>query len=150
MVTDKKESLELLVERERSTHTSTTGALFCDGKRVCWTLEDPVRVRKVDGMTAIPAGRYRVIITLSNRFKRLMPLLLNVPDFEGIRIHPGNVAADTHGCILVGLTRGADRVDHSREAYAIVYDMIHGALQDEREVWITIRNHSVVISNEQS
>jgi hypothetical protein len=82
----------------------TVGALYIDGAFNCFTLEDTVRAPgvKVFGQTAILAGTYKVIINMSARFKRLLPLLLDVPGFDGVRIHPGNSATDTEGCILVG------------------------------------------------
>lgn len=83
----------------------TLGVLTVDGKDFGYTVEDTIREVKVHGKTAIPEGRYRVDWTLSQRFGRYMPLLLNVPGFRGIRIHPGNSAADTEGCILPGLRR---------------------------------------------
>lgn len=91
----------------------TMGELFINGKKFCNTLEDQVRdanndgdlndpgEEKVYGKTAIPRGTYKVIVNLSNRFKKELPLLLNVPGFEGIRIHGGNKAEDSLGCILV-------------------------------------------------
>jgi len=86
----------------------TIGELLIDGKHECHTLEDVVRADgvKVYGETAIPPGVYSVDITYSPRFKRDLPLLIGVQNFIGIRIHPGNTASDTEGCILVGQGRG--------------------------------------------
>lgn len=92
----------------------TIGRLYTNGKYFCDTLEDTNRDKnkdgdlkdagegKVYGITCIPFGTYDVEVTLSSRFKRMLPLLLNVPEFDGIRIHSGNTAEDTLGCILVG------------------------------------------------
>lgn len=87
-----------------------------------WTCEDTVRSGpKVYGETAIPYGLYNVRVTYSNRFKRPLPLLMHVEGFEGVRIHPGNTANDTEGCILVGKDRGTiggkEGVTRSREAF---------------------------------
>jgi hypothetical protein len=105
-------ALELRVSRTIFTERSTIGELYVDGTLHCHTLEDRVRSGgvKVYGETAIPAGRYEVIITYSNHFKKELPLLLNVPNYEGVRIHAGNTAADTLGCILVGKSKGEDRI----------------------------------------
>jgi len=111
--------MKLLLQREPSTKNSTPGKLFIDGTFECYTLEDIVRARgvKVYGQTAIPAGTYQVFLTQSLRFKRVLPLLLNVPGFEGIRIHPGNKAEDTDGCILVGDAPAPDWLGQSKVAY---------------------------------
>jgi hypothetical protein len=79
------------------------GDLHIDGEFFCYTLEDEIRPdgEKVYGKTAIQSGTYDVILTMSNRFKRLMPLVLDVPMFKGIRLHGGNTAKDSHGCPLV-------------------------------------------------
>jgi len=85
--------MKIEVIRHTFTERSTIGSLYLNGKFECYTLEDVVRVgEKVPGATAIPEGIYPVQITFSNRFKRDLPLLLNVPNFDGIRIHTGNYA----------------------------------------------------------
>ena len=94
--------MELKLIREIFTPTETLGSLFVDGKFFCYTLEDAVRSIKLQDQTAIDKGKYRVILSLSNRFKRLMPEVLNVQNFAGIRIHGGNTNLDSSGCILVG------------------------------------------------
>lgn len=80
----------------------TEGKLYINGTYFSDTLEDPERETKIKGETAIPRGTYEVIINMSNRFQRMMPLLLNVPNFEGIRMHAGNTVDNTEGCPLVG------------------------------------------------
>ena len=72
---------------------------------------------KIPGKTAIPYGYYKVIISRSPRFKKETPLFLDVPGFEGVRIHVGNWAKNTDGCLLVGKTAGKDYVGQSRIAY---------------------------------
>jgi len=116
---------------------STLGELYCDGQFECFTLEDTVRPVKIPGATAIPAGTYQVVVTLSQRFGRELPLLLNVPDFEGVRIHPGNRPQDTEGCILVGRTKGADFVGESRLAFDALFPRIQAAV-DQGAVQIEI------------
>jgi hypothetical protein len=96
--------MKLLLKREPHPDY-TVGKLYINGVYECFTLEDPVRETKIHGETAIPYGTYNVIINQSARFKRELPLLLNVKNFAGVRIHPGNTVEDTEGCILVGTTR---------------------------------------------
>lgn len=102
---------------------STIGELYVGGIFECFTLEDRIRARgiKIYGRTAIPEGVYPYIIDYSQRFARMMPHILNVPGFSGVRIHPGNTAAATEGCILVGLQRGVDRIISSRLAYDALF-----------------------------
>ena len=113
--------MKIEVKRLYKTENSTIGELTIDGKFECYTLEDKERNVKIKCETAIPKGAYKVIINQSNRFKKLMPLVLNVPNFEGIRIHPGNSNHDTEGCILVGQTRSKDYISKSRKAYEILF-----------------------------
>lgn len=89
------------------TPVSTIGDLILEHRIFCHTLEDVVRPKgavKVPGKTAIPAGRYRLLVSDSPRFKRPMPMIENVPGFTGVRMHGGNTAEDTDGCILVAKT----------------------------------------------
>lgn len=131
----------LTLHRQTSADETTLGQLWTDGVLQCDTLEDQVRAPgepKVYGKTAIPAGRYRVTVTLSNRFKRMMPLLCGVPGFEGVRIHPGNTAADTDGCILVGTVSDARTIINSRAAFDALFPRIVEGAASEAGCWIEV------------
>lgn len=110
--------MELTLRRTALRAGYTIGHLYIDGTYFCDTLEDTVRdldtEPKVPGRTAIPAGRYRVVVNRSPRFGRDLPRLLDVPHFDGILIHSGNSAADTAGCILVGRNTTPGRLTESR------------------------------------
>jgi len=129
--------MELTLIREPSQDGATIGRLFIDGALECYTCEDVVRPagEKMPGQTAIPAGRYRVVLSWSPRFQRILPLLQDVPGFSGIRIHPGNSADDTEGCLLVGVTRTATTVGQSRMAFGQLYRRL--AVVDG-EIWLTV------------
>ena len=106
--------MEITVKRIAIRSGYTIGRLSVNNQYFCDTLEDRDRGLtsamsrldiariKVKGQTAIPTGRYRIIFTYSPKFRRKMPLLLDVPGFDAIRIHCGNTAADSEGCLLVG------------------------------------------------
>ncbi len=134
--------MKLLLMRTTGTKEFTAGRLLIDGLHECDCLEDEVRAVKLQGMTAIPAGTYQVIITMSARFKKRLPLLLNVPGFAGVRIHAGNTALDTSGCVLVGTRPDDDEsvLENSRAAMHDLQTKIQAALDANEEVWITIRN----------
>jgi hypothetical protein len=135
----------IYVTRDDCTPDRTLGTMrFGDGF-VCHTLEDPMREgEKVYGDTAIPLGTYRVTITRSKRFNKMMPLLHNVPNFGGVRLHCGNNTDDTSGCILVGMDRNADadsdglQLLSSRDAMNEVQPRIASALARGEEVWLDI------------
>lgn len=116
--------MKLRLVREPSSETTTLGSLFIDGEWFCWTLEDKVRRDKIYGSTAIPFGEYRVVVTWSPRFKRQLPLLIGVPGFDGIRIHPGNTHKDTEGCLLVGEERHGETILNSRKAFDKLYNKL--------------------------
>jgi len=132
--------MELKLTRRWLTTNSTIGELTVDGQFECFVLEDhyPTPWVKTYGKTAIPAGRYQVIVNMSNRFKVEMPLVLNVPQYQGIRIHPGNTAADTEGCLLPGRIRKTDKILESKLAYEALFTKIKKAIADGEKVHIEI------------
>lgn len=141
--------MELKLTRFEKTDNSTISKLFINEEYFCYALEDKdrglnqnmdllqIKARKIHGKTAIPYGRYQIVITFSNRFKKPLPLIMNVPGFEGIRIHPGNTPANTEGCLLPGTTYETDRVNNSREAFYELFERIEKASKTEK-IWITI------------
>lgn len=124
--------MELKLIRREFTDKNTIGELHVNGQFECYTLEDCVRAEKIAGRTAIPAGTYDVVIDFSQRFQRLLPHLLNVPGFEGVRIHPGNTDKDTEGCILVGQTKGQDFVGNSKLAFEALFAKLQGIPATEK------------------
>ena len=94
--------------------------------------------RKIPGHTAIPEGTYHVFITMSQKFKKWLPYLMGVPNFEGIRIHAGNYPDDTQGCILVGENRVKGMVVNSRIWLHRLMNRIQAAENQGEGIWITI------------
>lgn len=131
--------MKLAVKRQTLTSKSTIGRLLVDGHEFCWTLEDVVRAGpKVYGQTAIPAGTYKVLLTVSPRFNRVLPLLVDVPGFEGVRIHPGNKPEDTDGCLLVGFGRQQDFITQSRDAFDALFKLLDSANKRGEPITIEI------------
>lgn len=119
----------------------TIGKMYIDGTYFCDTLEDKVRdigETKIAGETAIPYGRYKVVVNMSPRFKRELPLLLNVPRFEGIRIHRGNTDKDSSGCILVGENKVKGKVINSTPYEQKIVAILKEAQNKGEDIWITI------------
>jgi hypothetical protein len=120
----------MFINRTDFTDTSTIGELLFNGEFQCYTLEDTCRHGpKIPGSTAIPPGRYEVQISYSTRFKRDLPILLNVQGFTGIRIHPGNDEKSTQGCILVGKDKSVNWIGKSKEAFDLLYVKIEGEIK---------------------
>jgi hypothetical protein len=146
--------MEITVLRRWFTPKSTQSILFINGEQECFVLEDVTRpdgAKKVPGKTAIPAGRYRLIVDWSNRFQKYAFHILDVPNFDGIRIHSGNTDKDTDGCLLVGQERQFDAVLLSHKAFVALwekltvvdgFDRIHDcqAFRMKEETWIEIVN----------
>jgi hypothetical protein len=142
----------MILELNRKTRTSksTIGELLINGEFFCYVLEDmdrgldsimtdsEIKAKKVYAETAIPKGTYRVAITFSPRFKEYMPLLLNVKGFQGIRIHSGNTAAHTEGCLIVGMTTSKDFVGQSKIAYSKLMAKLKKVEKTE-EIFISIK-----------
>jgi len=129
--------VELQVNRTRKGNIFTGGVMLINGRFFCYVCEDAVRNKKIAGITAIPAGRYQVVITYSPRFRKNLPLLLKVPNFEGVRLHAGNSALDTEGCLLLGKKETRDGVGESRAAMAEFMPILSKALESG-DVWLSI------------
>ena len=139
------EKLELAIKRFEFGDKYTIGHLFKDGvDSGLFTLEDkdreifgsPVHLWKVPGETAIPRGRYRIVLRYSTRFKREMPYLENVNGFTGVMLHWGNDCLDTEGCPLVGeyWDGRSGFIGHSRDAFDTVFSWIKSAKEAFIEV----------------
>lgn len=143
--------MDLTLNRKKYTAKSTIGDLLVDGQKICDVLEDVVRDKnkdgdlddageaKVFGKTAIPSGKYEVILSFSNRFQKQMPLLLNVKGFEGIRMHSGNKAEDTEGCLILGTANAADWVSNSKIAYESLMKKLITVTKTQK-IFITIND----------
>lgn len=142
--------MELELKRIAKRDDYTIGNLSIDGTYFCDTLEDTDRgidwgmssrdiaYRKIKAKTAIPTGKYEVRLTLSPRFGRVLPLLMNVKGFEGVRIHPGNRAEDTEGCILVGLNKVKGQVIESRKTFDELYRILADEVRRGKKIYIKI------------
>lgn len=142
--------MNIILNRIAKKAKYTIGKLYINDQYFCDTLEDTDRgltqsmteqqigSKKVYGETAIPTGTYRIIISYSNKFKRQMPLLLNVPGFAGIRIHSGNTEKDSLGCILVGKNKAVGKVLESRDTYSKLFSILQEANKKET-IKITIK-----------
>lgn len=138
----------ITVRRIAMKDTYTIGKLYIDGVYFCDTVEDKdrglddsmeeseIRKKKVYGLTAIPLGTYKVEITYSPKFKKNLPLLIGVKGFEGIRIHSGNTAKDSLGCIIVGKNKKVGMVLDSR---ATMTKLLKVLTSTKENIWLTIR-----------
>lgn len=142
-------ALKITVKRKIFNPCDTIGDLYVSYPEtpdtlefVCNTLEDTVRnnkdtkkedFKKIYGETAIPYGTYRVIMSYSNAFKKELPEVLEVPHFEGIRIHAGNTKADTYGCLLLGdspkISKTESWIYHSQKNLTKFLDILKPALE---------------------
>lgn len=136
--------MELKLNRIFLGSSATIGELYIDKKYIADTLEDRVRPEgeKVYGKTAIPEGVYKVVLSYSQRFKKILPEILNVPNFTGIRMHCGNSSADSSGCILVGTWDGEkeDWISDSKIAFNELMSLLQKAADNKEKVAITINN----------
>lgn len=144
------EAMEIRVKRIARKDGYTIGRMSLNNEYFCDTLEDTDRglkstmseeeilSKKRKGITAIPTGKYDVILTFSPRFKRVLPLLLNVKCYEGVRIHAGNTAEDTEGCLLVGENKERGKVINSRATLEKLMSVLLKCEKKKEKVIITI------------
>ena len=138
--------MELKVVRKYKKSDYTIGKLYVDGEYFCDTVEDTdrglsqnmknstIEAKKIYGKTAIPTGRYSVVLSYSNKFKKTLPLLKDVLGFSGVRIHSGNTAEDSLGCIIVGENKIKGGVINSRATMKRLMAKLRG----QKEIYITI------------
>lgn len=142
--------MEIQVNRIARKDGYTIGRMSLNGVYFCDTLEDTDRSlnaamsldeilsKKRKGITAIPTGKYDVILTFSPRFKRVLPLLLSVKGYEGVRIHAGNTTEDTEGCLLVGENKAKGQVINSRAALEKLMSVLLECEKRKEKITITI------------
>ncbi len=142
--------MEVIVKNPVKTNSTTISRCYIEGVQQCFILEDKdrgltqtmplwrIKLIKIFGKTAIPAGRYQVIVNYSQRFKKDMPLLVNVPGYEGVRIHPGNSEFQTEGCLLPGTSTSTDWINESVKAFEPLFKKIKDAIASGQKVFITL------------
>ena len=141
--------MEILLDRICRKETYTIGRLYINKSYFCDTVEDKDRdlnkngkfdngESKVYGLTAIPNGRYLVKLTYSTKFKRILPELINVNSFSGIRIHSGNFSTDSLGCILVGENKVEGGVINSKIWEKKLIEILKKVPSGE-QIWITVK-----------
>ena len=146
--------MKIEVSRRFRNESYTIGRLFIDGVKLCDTLEDPVRdlndythdgdfddagEGKIYGQTAIPAGTYPVIVSMSPKFQKRLPEILKVPGFKGIRIHTGANAKHTEGCLLVGENKVKGGLINGGYYLTTLIQMIDEAMDNGEKVTLTIK-----------
>lgn len=145
--------MRIVLLRIANRPTYCIGKLYIDGVYFCDTIEDTDRglddkmteaeilKKKVKGQTAIPTGVYPVYITWSPKYNKPMPLIENVKGYSGIRIHSGNTAKDTEGCLLVGKNKEVGKVLESRKTYNALFQILNTT--DERIIIDIQRKYKV-------
>lgn len=143
--------MEITLDRAWKKDGYTISRLFIGGERICEALEDTdrglkqsmsleeIKKLKIYGKTAIPSGRYKVVMSYSPKFKKVLPEVLDVKGYSGIRIHWGNTAKDTLGCILPGLNQRKGTVLYSTKWTNVIISEISSAIGRGEEVWLNIK-----------
>ena len=159
MRSQKVKTMLILLKRIAKKPAYTIGRIFIEGEYFCDTIEDTdrnlhasmdleeLKSRKVAGQTAIPRGCYQITYTESPKFKSRewakplngqLPLLVNVPGFTGIRIHPGRDQDSTAGCLIVGENKVVGKVINSQATYHKLNDILYPAFKAGEKIWIQI------------
>lgn len=142
-------TLNILVLREPTINVPggeafTPGVVYVNGLKYAVSCEDADRGlekggKKVFAKTAIPRGRYKLTATMSNRFKKVLILVHEVPGFEGIRFHGGNKAEDSEGCILVGQVRTSTGIANCADTVARLTGMVQSTIATGGECWLEVK-----------
>jgi len=135
--------MHIKAHRNVFTENTTISNVTVNGDFLCFILEDKDRKledggTKVYGKTAIPRGFYEIVMDYSPKYKKNMPHILDVPQFEGIRIHPGNKEDDTEGCLIPGMDYKTDWVSESKVAYEKLLSLMLSAWTAGEKVTIEI------------
>lgn len=142
--------LHLTLIRKWKKSDYTIGQLYAGGRLICNTVEDAdrglnmymketeIKNKKVYAETAIPAGTYKLAVSVSPKFKRKLIEVLNVPGYSGIRIHKGNTAKDSAGCIIPGENKIQGGVINSTKYEELLTSMVESALNNKEEAYLTI------------
>ena len=129
------------IVRDTFTDLTTIGEFYLEDFWLSYCLEDKVRDPgfKIPGATAIPEGFYDLTMDFSHRFQKLMPHILEVPLFTGIRIHKGNTHLDTEGCPMLGMERGKDKIWNCAPAFDFFYELLSKFIRDKEivKIWVT-------------
>ena len=143
--------MEIEVRRKEFYPECTHGELYIDDEYLCDTLEDQDRdfnkdgditdkgEGKVYGQTAIPRGRYELVLKVSARFGKTLPTILNVPGFTGVLIHSGNTPEETKGCILLGEKQKRGRVMSSRFFMLRFMEIVKPAFKEGEKIYLTVK-----------
>lgn len=143
--------MEITLDRAWKKDGYTISRLFINGERICEALEDTdrglkqsmsleeIKKLKIYGKTAIPSGRYKVVMSYSPKFGKVLPEVLDVKGYSGIRIHWGNTAKDTLGCVLPGLNVRKGTVLYSTKWTNVIISEISSAIKRGEEVWLNIK-----------
>lgn len=143
--------MEITLDRAWKKDGYTISRLFINGERICEALEDTdrglkqsmslaeVKKLKIYGKTAIPSGRYKVVMSYSPKFKKVLPEVLDIVGYSNVRIHAGNTAKDTLGCVLPGLNVRKGAVLYSTKWTNVIISEISSAIKRGEEVWLNIK-----------
>lgn len=143
--------MEITLDRAWKKDGYTISRLFINGERVCEALEDTdrglkqsmsldeIKKLKIYGKTAIPSGRYKVVMSYSPKFKKVLPEVLDIVGYSNVRIHAGNTAKDTCGCVLPGLNVRKGAVLYSTKWTNVIISEISSAIKRGEEVWLNIK-----------
>ncbi len=140
--------MELELIRDIFSSTFCLGLFYQDGMKIGFSCEDTLRGDgypatvakwKIPKTTAIPYGRYQVIASFSNRFQKILPEILDVPGFSGIRIHGGNDHEDTEGCPLLGISRIPGGVANCAPVITALTESLLELAKSNKKCYLTIR-----------